>query len=57
MSFSQTEQIYESYREKRNLQDDASNVIKACKASPGTKEAKDSLVKASHEHKKYSEVQ
>lgn len=54
--FSQTEQIYEAYREKRKLRDEASKVIKECKSTPGTKEAKESLVKATHDFRKYTEV-
>lgn len=54
--FSQTEQIYEDYRTKRKLRDEANKVITECKSTPGSKEANKSLAKANNNFKKYTEV-
>ncbi|XP_037539165.1 rho family-interacting cell polarization regulator 1 [Nematolebias whitei] len=52
---SKIEELYEAYCLQRRLRDGANKMMKAFTASPGSKEAKESLVEANKEHKEYTE--
>uniref|UniRef100_A0A8C6LRB4 RHO family interacting cell polarization regulator 1 n=1 Tax=Nothobranchius furzeri TaxID=105023 RepID=A0A8C6LRB4_NOTFU len=49
------EELYEVYSRQRRLRDGAKKMMKAYTASLGSKEAKESLLEASKEHKEYTE--
>ncbi|XP_070400225.1 rho family-interacting cell polarization regulator 1 isoform X1 [Nothobranchius furzeri] len=52
---SKIEELYEVYSRQRRLRDGAKKMMKAYTASLGSKEAKESLLEASKEHKEYTE--
>lgn len=55
--FSQIDELYEAYCIQRRLRDGAHNMVKAyTAASPGSKEARESLAEASKGYKEYTEV-
>lgn len=53
---SQVEEHHETYCLVRRLRDGADKMIKAYTASPGSKEAKESLAEANKSYKEYTEV-
>ena len=54
--FSQIEELYEAYCLQRRLRDGANKMVKAYTASPGSKEARESLAEANKGYKEYTEV-
>ncbi|XP_013879534.1 protein FAM65B [Austrofundulus limnaeus] len=52
---SKIEELYEAYCLQRRLRDGANKMMKAFTASPGSREARESLVEASKEYKEYTE--
>ncbi|XP_029008361.1 rho family-interacting cell polarization regulator 1 isoform X3 [Betta splendens] len=52
---SKIEEIYEAYCLQRRLRDGANKMVKAYNASPGSKEARESLAEASKGYKEYTE--
>lgn len=54
--FSQIEELYEAYCLQRRLRDGANKMVKAYTASPGSKEARESLSEANKGYKEYTEV-
>lgn len=54
--FSQIEELYEAYCMQRRLRDGANKMVKAYTASPGSKEARESLAEANKGYKEYTEV-
>ena len=52
----QIEELYEAYCLQRRLRDGASKMVKAYTASPGSKEARESLAEANRGYKEYTEV-
>lgn len=53
---SQIEELYEAYCLQRRLRDGADKMVKAYTASPGSKEARESLAEANKGYKEYTEV-
>ncbi|XP_029464705.1 rho family-interacting cell polarization regulator 1 isoform X4 [Rhinatrema bivittatum] len=52
---SKIDELYESYCIQRRLRDGANNMVKAYTASPGSKEARESLAEAGKGYKEYTE--
>ena len=52
----QIEELYDAYCLQRRLRDGANKMVKAYTASPGSKEAKESLSEANKGYKEYTEV-
>uniref|UniRef100_A0A4W6BJA9 RHO family interacting cell polarization regulator 1 n=1 Tax=Lates calcarifer TaxID=8187 RepID=A0A4W6BJA9_LATCA len=52
---SKIEELYEAYCLKRRLRDGANKMVKAYTASPGSKEARESLTEANKGYKEYTE--
>uniref|UniRef100_A0A3B4WDN3 RHO family interacting cell polarization regulator 1 n=1 Tax=Seriola lalandi dorsalis TaxID=1841481 RepID=A0A3B4WDN3_SERLL len=52
---SQIEELYEAYCLQRRLRDGANKMVKAYTASPGSKEARESLTEANKGYKEYTE--
>lgn len=52
----QIEELYEAYCMQRRLRDGADKMVKAYTASPGSREAKESLSEANKGFKEYTEV-
>uniref|UniRef100_A0A8D3DPS9 RHO family interacting cell polarization regulator 1 n=1 Tax=Scophthalmus maximus TaxID=52904 RepID=A0A8D3DPS9_SCOMX len=53
--FSQIDELYEAYCLQRRLRDGANKMVKAYTASPGSKEARESLTEANKGYKEYTE--
>lgn len=52
----QIDELYEAYCLQRRLRDGANKMVKAYTASPGSKEARESLAEANKGYKEYTEV-
>lgn len=52
----QIDELYEAYCMQRRLRDGANKMVKAYTASPGSREARESLSEANKGFKEYTEV-
>lgn len=52
----QIDELYEAYCMQRRLRDGANKMVKAYTASPGSREARESLSEANKSFKEYTEV-
>lgn len=52
----QVEELFETYCLQRRLRDGANKMVKAYAASPGSKEARESLAEANRGYREYTEV-
>lgn len=52
----QIDELYEAYCMQRRLRDGADKMVKAYTASPGSREARESLSEANKSFKEYTEV-